>query len=206
VLPRVANQPLPGAWGEDPASPFHGLVDMERVALMGHSRGGEAAAVAAAMASMSPTVLPGLRPWPTGLDVDAVVGIAPCDGQWTGAGQGGVKLSGVDYLTIQGGLDADMAWWSSLRQLARTDVTADPDDFKAGIWIRRANHGRFNTTWDLGDLGTQGEFLVDQASILWPRTGRRWTWSWSSPTPTAPPPPSRSPTRAGCSGRSRPSR
>jgi acetyl esterase/lipase len=33
-------------WGEDDASLFHGQVDMERVALMGHSRGGEAAAAA----------------------------------------------------------------------------------------------------------------------------------------------------------------
>ena len=153
-------------WNADASSPFHGLVDMDRVALMGHSRGGEAAAVAAAMTELAPEAMPLLRPWPVGLHVSAVVGIAPPDGQWQGAGHGPLNLAGVDYLTIQGGLDADMAWWASMRQFARTDVVSDPSSFKAAIWIRRANHGRFNTVWDLGDTGLQGAFLLDQASLL----------------------------------------
>ncbi len=154
-------------WTADPASPFHGLVDLSRVALIGHSRGGEAAAVAASMASADPSSYPELQPFPTGLAIKAVVGIAPCDGQIEGAGHGANRLEGVDYLTIQGGADADMAWWSSIRQLARTDV-AGTDDFKAGIWIRRANHGRFSSIWNLGDAGVQGEWLLDQASLLAP--------------------------------------
>src|SRR5207342_3826175 len=110
---------------------------------------------------------PELQPFPTGLSVKAVVAIAPCDGQIEGAGHGPNRLDGVDYLTIQGGLDADMAWWSSLRQLARTSVQGT-DDFKAAIWIRRANHGRFSSTWNVGDAGLQGEWLLDQAAVLPP--------------------------------------
>ena len=97
-----------------------------------------------------------------------MVAIAPCDGQIEGAGHGPNRLEGVDYLTIQGGLDADMAWWSSLRQFARTSGRGQPTTFKAGIWIRRANHGRFNTEWDLGDAGPQADWLLDQAALLSP--------------------------------------
>jgi hypothetical protein len=154
-------------WATDPSSPFHGLVDLGRVALIGHSRGGEAAAVAASMASADPSAYPELQPFPTGLSVKAVVAIAPCDGQIEGAGHGPNWLEGVDYLTIQGGLDADMAWWSSLRQFGRTSVEGS-DAFKAGIWIRRANHGRFNTEWDLGDAGLQADWLLNQAALLSP--------------------------------------
>ena len=42
----------------------------------------------------------GLSPWPTGLDVDAVVSIAPSDGQYGG---GTLPLDGVDFLTLHTG-------------------------------------------------------------------------------------------------------
>jgi predicted dienelactone hydrolase len=35
-------------WQQTAGNPFYGKVDMERIVLMGHSRGGEAAAIAAA--------------------------------------------------------------------------------------------------------------------------------------------------------------
>src|SRR5271167_3101633 len=39
-------------WNQAEGNPFHGKVDMSRIALMGHSRGGEAAATAAAFNRM----------------------------------------------------------------------------------------------------------------------------------------------------------
>jgi dienelactone hydrolase len=148
------------AWAADPGSRFHGRVDLDRVALIGHSRGGEAASVAAMLATTERAPRTGMDPWPTGLDVDAVVSIAPSDSQYSSL----VNLEGVDFLTIQGGHDADARSWSGIRQYART--TTDETGFKAAIWSYRANHGRFNTAWGGDDQGPFSGAQLDLAPLL----------------------------------------
>ena len=94
-------------WNADPASPFHGLVDLDHVALMGHSRGGEAASVAASLTSRSEAPVAGLVLWPANQRVRAVVAIAPSDGQFGSP----VVLEDTDLLELQGRLDADVRGW-----------------------------------------------------------------------------------------------
>ena len=140
--------------------PLARRVDPERVALIGHSRGGEAASVAAALARADVPPRDGMDPWPAGLDVDAVVSIAPSDGQYTGS----LRLEGVDFLTLQGGWDADARAWAGIRQYART--TLAPDGFAAGMWVYRANHGQFNTVWGDADFGPFSPAVLDRAPLL----------------------------------------
>jgi hypothetical protein len=147
-------------WSEDPANPLHGLIDIDRVALMGHSRGGEAASVAASLAGRTTAPAPGLAPWPTGLRVRAVVAIAPSDGQFGG---GPVVLKGTDFLTLHGGHDSDATSWMGIRQYARTVV--GEGGFKAALWSYRANHGQFNTAWGRSDLGDLGGATLNLAPI-----------------------------------------
>lgn len=144
-----------------PDGPLAGRVDLDRVALIGHSRGGEAASVAAMLARSTNPPPNGLSPWPTGLDVDAVVSIAPSDGQYAG---GSLALDGVDFLTLQGGWDADARAWSGIRQYART--TPDADGFAAAMWVYRANHGQFNTVWGAADFGPFSPAILDLAPLL----------------------------------------
>jgi hypothetical protein len=134
-------------WNADPTGPFAGRVDLDRVAVIGHSRGGEAAAVAAMLADRTDPPRAGLDPWPTGLRISAVVAIAPSDGQYAP----GVRLENVDFLTLQGGFDSDARAWSGIRQYARSQL--GDDGFKAAIWSYRANHGQFNTAWGRDDQG-----------------------------------------------------
>src|SRR5690606_191415 len=63
-------------WNAQPNHPLAGRVDLDRVALIGHSRGGEAAALAAAYAAGYPPPT-GLPPIPPDLAIRAVIGIAP---------------------------------------------------------------------------------------------------------------------------------
>ena len=147
-------------WAADPTGPFHDRVDLDQVALIGHSRGGEASSVAAMLAPLPAAPRPGMAPWPTGLDIDAVVAIAPSDGQYPTS----VLLDGVDFLTLQGGHDADARAWSGIRQYGRSVLR--PDGFKAAVWSYRANHGRFNSIWAGDDQGPFSGTQLDTAALL----------------------------------------
>ena len=153
-------------WTADPESPFHGLVDLDRVALIGHSRGGEAASVAATLAGQSSGPVPGIR-WPTGLQIRAVIAIAPSDGQY---GPSSVVLDGADYLTIHGGHDGDATSWMGIRQYGRT--RPGEGGFKAALWSYRSNHGQFNSVWGRSDQGPLGGAILNLAPILAPEDQR----------------------------------
>ena len=147
-------------WNADPANPFHGKVDLGRVALLGHSRGGEAATVAAVFARHDTPPRTGVAPWPTGLRIKAVVAIAPSDGQYGP----GVTLEGTDLLELSGGYDSDCRGWVGIRQYARTTVAAG--GVKAAFWSYRSNHGQFNTVWGRSDQGPYGGALLNLAPLL----------------------------------------
>lgn len=147
-------------WSGDPSDPLYGRVDLDRIALIGHSRGGEASAVAASLAVADIAPRAAMSPWPTDLRIRAVVAIAPSDGQYAAA----VRLDGVDFLTITGGHDADARSWSGIRQYAR--ATVDDDGYKAALWAYRANHGQFNTVWGRGDFGPFSGSQLNLAPLL----------------------------------------
>jgi dienelactone hydrolase len=148
------------SWNAEPGGMLEGRVDLDRVALIGHSRGGEAASVAAASVDLRDGFDPTLRPWPEDLGVDAVVSIAPSDGQ---IGRS-VRLDGVDFLTLTGGHDADARAWSGIRQYNRTAV--EDGGFKAALYAQRANHGQFNTVWGAGDQGPFSAGMLNLDPLL----------------------------------------
>src|SRR3989454_5280398 len=64
-------------WNQAPGNPFQGKVDLTRIALMGHSRGGEAAATAAAFNRMKYDPEDANIHFDYGFPIKAVVAIAP---------------------------------------------------------------------------------------------------------------------------------
>lgn len=132
------------AWAGEAHGPFGGRVDVERVSLVGHSRGGEAVATAAALNAAGT--------WPdhpaaavdTGATVTTVAAIAPSDGLYRPAGRP-VQLTGVDYLSLAGSYDADVMTFAGARQFARTEP--GPGRRKAAVLLDAANHSQFNTRW-----------------------------------------------------------
>jgi dienelactone hydrolase len=149
-------------WNDQPSSPFRGMVDMNRVALVGHSRGGEAASIAAMLATGSSAPSNLLEPWPLGLRVKAVVAIAPSDGQYGSP----VLLKDVDLLEVQGGHDSDARGWIGIQQFSRATVSHGA--YKASFWTYRANHGQFSTVWGRSDWGPYGGAQLNLAPILDP--------------------------------------
>jgi len=105
------------AWAgfnEDPENPFHGLVDMENLGIMGHSRGGEAVSHAAAFNNLSRYPDDATLTWEFGFDIKAVIAIAPVDGQYRPTSRL-APVENVNYLVFHGTHDGDVSRFSGLR-------------------------------------------------------------------------------------------
>jgi dienelactone hydrolase len=153
------------AWNEGSATPFAGKVDMEHIALIGHSRGGEAAAIAASFNRLARYPDDATVEIGGGFSIKSVVAIAPSDGQYTPAGRP-TPLEDLSYLTIQGGHDADVSSFAGARQWRRLQFTHDGDFFKASVWSYRSNHGQFNTVWGDDDWGWPFTLLLNRKPLL----------------------------------------
>ncbi|MCB8967480.1 MAG: MFS transporter [Ardenticatenaceae bacterium] len=152
------------AWQETAVSPFYHKIDMTRIALIGHSRGGEAVAVAAAF-----NRLPRYPDYATmrfnyDFDIRAVIAIAPVDGQYKPADVP-LPLQDVHYLVLQGSHDMDVTTFMGQQQYDRVHFSGG-DWFKAAVYVYGANHGQFNTVWGDTDRWTPGILLYNRGQLL----------------------------------------
>lgn len=160
------------AWNQTPGSLFQGKVDMHRIALMGHSRGGEAAATATAFNRMTYDPEDANIRFDNGFDIKAVVAIAPVDGQYKPAGQYR-WIQDVNYLTLHGANDGDVSSFMGSRQWDHVRYTQPGSLFKTEIYAYRANHGQFNSVWGRHDAGVPGSWLLNLEPLLPPDQQRR---------------------------------
>jgi dienelactone hydrolase len=152
-------------WNQAAGNPFQGKVDLSRIALMGHSRGGEAAATAAAFNRMKYYPEDANIKFDYGFSIKSVVAIAPADGQYKPAEQDR-WISDVSYLTLQGAHDADVSSFLGSRQWDHVKYTQPGPWFKAEIYAYRANHGQFNTVWGRTDAGQPFSWLLNLKPLM----------------------------------------
>lgn len=133
-------------WSKAEGNPFFGKVDMTRIALAGHSRGGEAVTVAAAFNRLSYYPDDASIRFDYHFDIRSLVAIATTDRQYQPGGKG-IDLEGVNFLALQGTNDADVPYFQGMQQFERLKLTPGSSQFKAGVHIHRANHGQFNSVW-----------------------------------------------------------
>ncbi|HVH69850.1 MAG TPA: hypothetical protein VNB49_01910 [Candidatus Dormibacteraeota bacterium] len=152
-------------WNQATGNPFQGKVDLSRIALMGHSRGGEAAATAAAFNRMKYYPENANIKFDYGFAIMAVVAIAPADGQYKPAEQDR-WMQDVSYLTLQGAHDADVSLFLGSRQGDHVKYSQPGPWFKAEIYAYRANHGQFNTVWGRTDAGQPLSWLLNLKPLM----------------------------------------
>lgn len=135
--------------GSDPfGALFNGKLDMSRVALSGHSRGGEGVA--------SAQVLNGS--WPNPHSILAVNAIAPTDRHAI------PQVPTASYYLLIGARDGDVNTMHGYRTYDRafpnTMMNRKP---KAIAWVYGANHNYFNTVWtSSADLGMPNPWANSQ--------------------------------------------
>ncbi|MFO7980294.1 MAG: hypothetical protein R6V00_05615, partial [Candidatus Aminicenantes bacterium] len=152
-------------WNQNDENMFHSLVDMEKIGLIGHSRGGEAAAIAGSFNKLSFYPDDATVEFDFDFNISAIIAIAPSDGQYKPAGQP-TPLENVNYLTVQGAHDADVSSFSGARQYNRVEFTDENYWFKAYLYSYRSNHGQFNTVWGDNDWGMPGGLILNRKALL----------------------------------------
>lgn len=133
-------------WNENGGDPWNSLfkskLDLTRIGLSGHSRGGEGVAAAERLNDT----------WPTKHSIKAIAAMAPTDIE-----AGASWVPRVPYFVLVGARDGDVTDMHGFRTYDRVFTNPNqPWDVKTAAYVYGANHNFFNTIWtpaeDLGEL------------------------------------------------------
>jgi pimeloyl-ACP methyl ester carboxylesterase len=153
-------------WNTQPGHQFYNKVDIDRVALIGHSRGGEAVGIAASFNALARYPDDASQGFDFGFNLRGVIAIAPVDGQYQPRDKG-TPIRDVNYFTIHGSMDGDVQSFEGTSQYSRVTFADDAErHFKASLYVTGANHGQFNTTWENLDTGVFSAWKLDLGGIM----------------------------------------
>jgi dienelactone hydrolase len=161
------------ALNDSAGKPLAGKVDMSRIALMGHSRGGEAVAIAGAFNRLPYYPDDATQKFNFNFAIKSLVAIAPVDGQYRPADQP-TPVADYNYLVIHGSHDGDVSNFMGLTQFNRFRYTRPGPEFKSAIWMYRANHGQWNTVWNNKDNGPTSGRQLQLAALVAGEEQRRF--------------------------------
>ena len=153
------------AWNDQPGNPFFRRVDLSRIGLMGHSRGGEAIVIAAALNRLPVYPDNAALKFDYGFEIRSLIALAPADGQYQPSGLR-TPLQDVNYLLLHGAHDMDVLTMMGAAPFERLEFSGQGDFYKAAIYIYGANHGQFNTVWGNKDMAEPVARLYNLRQLL----------------------------------------
>jgi hypothetical protein len=160
------------AWSNDPTHPLSGKIDMSRIALIGHSRGGEAVAIANALNDLDRDPDDATVALNYHFKLGAIGAIAPADGQYLLRGRP-TPMRDTNYFVIEGSMDGDVTSFVGSAQYARASFSGATKAFKASVYVKGANHTQFSTGWGRYDVWLPSKFLLDERPIMEPEDQRQ---------------------------------
>ncbi|MGI9204953.1 MAG: hypothetical protein ACR2Q3_13145 [Woeseiaceae bacterium] len=149
-------------WNTTDRHRFAGRIDLDNIALIGHSRGGEAVSMAYAYNDLPNFPDDATVEFDYGFSIPALVAVAQIDKRYHRR----VELEDVNFLALQGSYDSDESAFHGLRQFNRIELSDDAYRFKTGLYIHGANHGQFNSIWGREDSGPPGAWQLNLAPII----------------------------------------
>jgi len=152
-------------WSKTAGHTFSNKVDFDSIGLVGHSRGGEAVAIATAFSKLSSHPDNAQLRLNYDFDIHAIAAIAPVDGQYM-PGDMRLPLDNISYLVLHGSHDMDVVSFQGMRQYSRINFTDQVPHFKTALYVYGANHGQFNSRWGNRDLFGPALALFNLAAIM----------------------------------------
>ncbi|MBR1693142.1 MAG: chlorophyllase, partial [Lachnospiraceae bacterium] len=146
-------------------NPLFGKIDEEKIAIAGHSRGGEAAAVAAYFNTLSRYPENGTISFDYQYAIQSVIAIAPTADQYRPMDRS-TELKDISYLLLQGANDQDISVFMGLKQYNSIQFTKEKDCLKSYLYIAGSNHGQFNTEWGRYDIGYPLSRILNVKNLL----------------------------------------
>lgn len=133
-------------WNSQKYSFIYNKIDSEKIAIAGHSRGGESVATAYLLNSLKRLPDNGYWDLDYNFNISSVIAIAPTVDQYM-PGERAVEISDVNYLLLHGSNDQDVTMMEGVKQYENVTYTGNKECFKSAVYIMGANHGQFNSRW-----------------------------------------------------------
>lgn len=152
-------------WNDNDTSLFYQRVDLDRVILIGHSRGGEAVSIASCFNRLPFYPDDSKEVFNFGFGIRGIAAIAPVDGQYWPAGIA-TPVKDVNYFTIHGSMDGDLRSFHGIRQMRRVIFEEENYHFVSGLYVHGANHGQFNRNWGKYDQGYPRNLTLNRKAII----------------------------------------
>jgi hypothetical protein len=153
------------AWNKKEDNLFYKKIDTSNLALIGHSRGGEAVAHAVMFNKLPFYPDDATVKFDYNYNIKSIVAIAPVDGQYE-PGESRTKIEDVNYFVIHGAQDADVSSFMGSQQYERITFKDSLYHFKSGLYVYGANHGQFNTSWGNNDTGNPFLGLLNLKQLI----------------------------------------
>ena len=145
------------AYGKERGNPLYRMLDESRIAIAGHSRGGEMVATAYLFNSYDRYPENGTIAFDYNYQIKSIIAIAPTVNQYKPADHS-VELEDVNYLLLHGAADRDVRNFMGMAQYENISFTGQGDYLKTALYIAGANHGQFNSLW--GAFDQSGPFAA----------------------------------------------
>jgi dienelactone hydrolase len=152
-------------WNADNMNQFYNKVDTQNIALIGHSRGGEAVAHAALLNQMKAYYDDATIAFDFNFNIQSILAIAPVDGQYM-PGNNLTALEDINYFVMHGAQDADVSSFAGMKQYERIKFSDNSNYFKSSVYIEGANHGQFNSGWGDNDTGFARTHFLNNLPLL----------------------------------------
>ena len=159
-------------WNNAPGNPLFGRIDTDRIALIGHSRGGEAVVVAAALNRLQRYPEDARRQLHYGYQIKSIVAIAPVFGQYRPTGRA-IVLRDADYMVLHGAYDGDIVSFFGSWQFNQFDLSGSDQRFETAVYIYGANHSDFTSEWAGTEKPGPSRYLFNRKLLLTPEDQRR---------------------------------
>jgi dienelactone hydrolase len=152
-------------WNKTADNIFYKKIDTSNLALIGHSRGGEAVAHAAMFNKLPFYPDDASVKFDFNYNIKSIVAIAPVDGQYE-SGESRTVIEDTNYFVIHGAQDADVSSFMGSQQYERVKFEDSLYHFKSGVYVYGANHGQFNTSWGNNDIGGSFSGLLNLKQLI----------------------------------------